>query len=494
MRNALKLLVEDGFLSMSNEQQPVKMWSGRFREPLDEEFEQWQRSIVFDWRLLPQEVAASKAHASALADAGVLTAAELKQLREALDAIAAAYETDTGKAEIRNHPDAEDIHHYVEIKLVEWVGNLGRKLHTGRSRNEQIATDLRLYVRARIQQNLAALAAWASALVDQATAAGDAPMPSYTHMQRAEPVLIAHWLLAYVEMSLRDISRLQDCARRLNFCPLGSGAIAGATLRLDRTIAARELGFTAPTSNSMDATSDRDFVLEYLQALTFTGLHLSRFAEEITLFATAEFGFVVLPEAFSTGSSAMPQKKNPDLTELLRAKVGRLNGAAQTITLQLKGLPLAYNKDMQETQEPAFAADFMPQTLSLVARFTRALQFNRARMSEAAQTGYLNAMAAATYLTSKGVPFRTAHEIVGHAVRYALEKHVELNALSLDELHKFGEEFGEDFYPAITLTATLDCHDVVGGTARARVQQALVAAAARIAALTAPKEVADASA
>jgi argininosuccinate lyase len=309
-------------------------------------------------------------------------------------------------------------------------------------------------------------------------------MPSYTHLQRAEPVLVAHWLLAYVDMILRDVSRLRDCAARLNYCPLGSGAIAGATLALDRNIATRELRFSAPTANSMDATSDRDFVLEYLQALTFVGLHLSRFAEEITLFATAEFGFVLLPEAFSTGSSAMPQKKNPDLTELVRAKVGRIHGAAEAVTLQLKGLPLAYNKDMQETQEPAFSVDFVSQMLALVARFTAALRFDFERMRDAAQSGYLNAMAAATYLVHKGVPFRTAHEKIGNAVRFALEKDVELGDLSLDELRQFGEEFGEDFYPAITLIATLDCHDVIGGTARERVRAALAAAAERIAAVT----------
>jgi argininosuccinate lyase len=298
-------------------------------------------------------------------------------------------------------------------------------------------------------------------------------MPSYTHLQRAEPVLVAHWLLAYVEMILRDAERLHDCATRLNYCPLGSGAVAGATLKLDRTIAARELGFTAPTANSMDATSDRDFILEYLHALTFVGLHLSRFAEEITLFATAEFNFVTLPEPYSTGSSAMPQKKNPDLTELIRAKVGRIHGAAQSVTLLLKGLPLAYNKDMQETQEPAFSADFVPRMLMLVANFTAALQFNRERMNEAAQSGYLNAMAAATYLVHKGVPFRTAHEKIGNAVRFGLEKGVELGDLTLDELRQFGEEFEEDFFAAVTLAATLDCHDVTGGTARSRVAQAL---------------------
>ena len=471
---------------MSNENQSVKMWSGRFREPLDAEFEQWQRSIVFDWRLLPQEVAASKAHASALHAAGILTAAELSELRMALDAIAADHASAEGKAKVRDHASAEDIHHFVELSLAERVGSLGLKLHTGRSRNEQIATDLRLYIREQVQLTINGLIAWASALVVQAHASADAVMPSYTHLQRAEPVLAAHWLLAYVEMLLRDAARLKDCGARLNYCPLGSGAVAGATLALDRTIATRELGFIAPTANSMDATSDRDFVLEYLQPLTFVGLHASRFAEEITLFATAEFGFVMLPEAFSTGSSAMPQKKNPDMTELLRAKVGRIHGAAEAVTLQLKGLPLAYNKDMQETQEPTFAVEFAPQMLSLVARFTAALQFNRERMRDAAQSGYLNAMAAATYLVYKGVPFRTAHEKIGNAVRFALEKGVELNELSLDELRQFGKEFEGDFFSAIELNTTLDCHNVIGGTARERVADALAAASARIAAFAAP--------
>jgi len=468
---------------MSNEQQSVKMWSGRFREPLDPEFEKWQRSIVFDWRLLPQEVAASKAHASALIAANILTESEGAELRAALDSIAADHASEAGQAKVRDHATAEDIHHFVELELVARVGPLGLKLHTGRSRNEQIATDLRLYIRNCIEQTNRSLAGWASALVEQAHAADGSVMPSYTHLQRAEPVLTAHWLLAYVEMILRDAARLQDCATRLNYCPLGSGAVAGATLALDRNIAARELGFTAPTANSMDATSDRDFILEYLQALTFVGLHLSRFAEEITLYATAEFGFVTLPEAFSTGSSAMPQKKNPDLTELIRAKVGRLNGAAQAVTLQLKGLPLAYNKDMQETQEPAFSADFVPQMVALVTRFTAALQFDRERMAEAAHSGYLNAMAAATYLVHKGVAFRTAHEKIGNAVRFALEKGVELGELTLDELRQFGPEFEQDFFAAVTLSATLDCHDVLGGTARERVREALAEASARIAAL-----------
>jgi argininosuccinate lyase len=477
---------------MSNEQQSGKMWSGRFHEPLDAEFENWQRSITFDWPLLNEEIAASKAHASALIAAKILTSEEGADLCAALDAIAAEHASEAGKARVRDHATAEDIHHFIELKLVERVGSLGLKLHTGRSRNEQIATDLRLYVRQQISLVQSALATWAAALLEQARKADEAVMPSYTHLQRAEPVLVAHWLLAYVEMILRDAARLSDCSARLNFCPLGSGAVAGATLALDRTIAARELGFTAPTANSIDATSDRDFILEYLQSLTFVGLHLSRFAEEITLFATAEFGFVTLPEAFSTGSSAMPQKKNPDLTELIRAKAGRIHGAAEAVTLQLKGLPLAYNKDLQETQESVFSVEFVSQMLRLVARFTAALQFNRERMKEAAQTGYLNAMAAATYLVHKGVPFRTAHEKIGHAVRFAIEKGVELGALTLDELRQFGDEFEEDFFAAVTLTATLDCHNVTGGTARERVRQALAVASERVAELTKAQEAADA--
>jgi argininosuccinate lyase len=468
---------------MAEEQQSGKMWSGRFREPLDKEFEAWQRSIVFDWRLLDQEVAASKAHASALVAAGILTASEGITLRDALDTIAADHASDAGKALVRNHATAEDIHHFVELLLVERVGSLGLKLHTGRSRNEQIATDLRLYVRKQIELTLDSLIIWANALAKKAEAVGEAVMPSYTHLQRAEPVLVAHWLLAYVEMIMRDVGRLMDCRKRLNYCPLGSGAVAGATLTLDRNIAAKELGFAGPTSNSIDATSDRDFILEYLEALTLVGLHLSRFAEEITLFATAEFGFVTLPEAFSTGSSAMPQKKNPDLTELIRAKVGRIHGAAEAVTLQLKGLPLAYNKDMQETQEPAFAVEFVPQMLALVTRFTAALQFNLERMNEAAQSGYLNAMAAATYLVHKGVPFRTAHEKIGNAVRFAIDKGVELGDLSLAELRQFGTEFDDDFFAAITVLATLDCHDVIGGTARERVRKHLQALRERLAEL-----------
>jgi argininosuccinate lyase len=464
------------------------MWSGRFREPLDARFEEWQRSFGFDWQLLPQEIAASKAHASVLAAAGILTAAESAQVRAGLDAVLKDCWDSPRRATLAAESRAEDVHHFVELELTDQIGELALKLHTGRSRNEQIATDLRLYVREQAAIAQQRLRGWALALIAKAEAAGDAIMPAYTHLQRAEPVLVAHWLLAYVAMLERDISRLADLTARLNYCPLGSGAIAGATLALDRTIAAGELGFTAPTANSMDATSDRDFLVEFLQALSTIALHSSRFAEEITLFATAEFGFVVLPESFSTGSSAMPQKMNPDLTELVRGRTGRIVSAAQAVTIQLKGLPLAYNKDLQEMQPSLFdaVAGLLPM-LELLASFTQQLKLSLERMGSAAQSGFLNAMAAATYLSHRGVPFRRAHHIIGEAVRMALDKACELDRLSLGDLQKLSPAFDETFYASITLAATVDCHDVIGGTARARVQEAVASAKVRLAAKPVPE-------
>lgn len=456
------------------------MWSGRFREPLNPAFERWQASFRFDVRLLNHEVAASKAHAKAVAAAGILSADELAQMLRGLDDVATLVK-ETSAALVASAPNAEDIHHFVELELTKRIGNLALKLHTGRSRNEQIATDMRLFVRESIDDAIGGLREWALALVEIAQRAGEAVMPSYTHLQRAEPVLVAHWLLAYVSMIERDISRLQDARKRMNLCPLGSGAVAGATLALDRTIAARELGFDGPSLNSMDATSDRDFMLEFTQTAATVGLHISRFAEEITLYSTAEFGFVDLPEAFSTGSSAMPQKKNPDLTELIRGKSARLLGASTALAMLIKGLPLAYNKDLQEGQEQVFdAADTITGMLAILPAFTRALRFRQDRMKQAATSGYLNAMAAATYLSNNGVPFRKAHEIIGNAVRLGLETNRELNHLKLEELRTLSDVFAEDFFEAITLEATLDCHDVVGGTARARVTSAVAAAKARL--------------
>jgi argininosuccinate lyase len=457
------------------------MWSGRFRRPLNPEFEQWQRSFPFDKRLLPQEIAASRAHARALAGIGVLSASELKSLLEALEHVKHAFESDPRFVE---DSEAEDVHHFLERRLVELAGDAGLKLHAGRSRNEQIATDLRLFTREAIDRLQQGIVELVETLIEKAKAAGTSAMPAHTHLQAAEPVLVAHWVLAYAEMLLRDHSRLRDCRERLNFCPLGSGAVAGATVPLDRKAMAAELGFTAPTANSIDATSDRDFAIEFVQAASLLGIHLSRWAEELILFSTREFGFIRLPEAYSTGSSAMPQKKNPDALELIRGKAGRLGGAATALLITAKGLPLAYNKDLQETQEPLFdAADTAIQCVQTATGVMRECEFEFARMASAAECGFMNAMAAATYLSSKGTPFRTAHECIGKAVSFCLDRGCELADLKMEELIQFSPAFDQDFYSAITLDAVLGCHDVPGGTAPARVRAAIESLDQRVHAL-----------
>jgi argininosuccinate lyase len=456
----------------------MKMWSGRFRQALDPQFERWQRSFDYDRRLLGYELAASGAHARALKNAGILSANELISILEGLQEIGKMAAASKGFLE---DDDAEDVHHFVEKQLVARIGEVGYKLHSGRSRNEQIATDLRLYVRAAIDELRKDLAEVCGVFADRADQAGSAAMPAYTHLQHAEPVLVAHWLLAYVEMLLRDADRLADCRKLLNLCPLGSGAVAGATLPLDRAFMAKELDFDGPTANSIDATSDRDFVLEFVNTLSLLMLHLSRWAEEMILFSTQEFGFVQLPEAYSTGSSAMPQKKNPDLLELVRGKTGRVMGSATALAVALKGLPLAYNKDLQETQEPLFdAADSALGLLPLVAGWMKAVEFDHEHINEAAQSGFMNAWAAATYLVNRGVPSRLAHEQVGKAVKLCLEKTCELQHLTLEELRTLNPVFDEGFQDCLQLASVLAIHDVVGGTAPARVRQGIAAARKKI--------------
>lgn len=457
----------------------MKMWSGRFRQPLEPAFERWQRSFPFDQCLLPHELEASRAHARALEPAGVLSSEELAEILRGLELIGEKAQADVG---FLADNDAEDVHHFVERQLVALIGDTGYKLHSGRSRNEQIATDLRLYVRTAIDRLQSQLADWLDALLARAQKAGDAAMPAYTHTQPAEPVLVAHWLLAYLEMFLRDAERLTDCRARLNVCPLGSGAVAGATLSLDRRAMAADLNFDAPTANSIDATSDRDFVLEFVQALSLLALHLSRWAEEMIFFSTQEYGFISLPEAYSTGSSAMPQKKNADLLELVRAKAGRVVGAATTLLVTVKGLPLAYNKDLQETQEPLFdAAQTVHSMLPLVTGWMKEVEFVFARMQSAAQSGFMNAWAAATYLVERGVPSRLAHEAVGKVVKVCLDRGCALQDLSLVDLQKIHQAFDNDVYKALTLDAVLRIHDLDGGTAPARVRQAIQRAEQRIA-------------
>lgn len=459
----------------------MKMWSGRFRQPLDPEFERWQRSFPFDQRLLGEELAASQAHGCALRAAAILTTDEWKQIDAGLEEIA---KLAASKADFLHDDEAEDVHHFVEKQLVLLIGETGYKLHSGRSRNEQIATDLRLYVRNSVDALNLALVHLSEALIEKAEQAGEAAMPAYTHLQKAEPVLVAHWLLAYTEMFSRDISRLADCRSRLNLCPLGSGALAGATFRLDRKQMAKDLGFDAPTTNSLDATSDRDFAIEFVQGLALLAVHMSRWAEEMIIFSTQEFGFVQLPEAFSTGSSAMPQKKNPDAMELVRGKAARVIAAANALLITVKGTPLAYNKDFQETQQPVFdATDNALEMVKTLSGFVKAVEFDYAEMQAAAQTGYMNALAAASYLVKKGVPFRRAHEYIGNAVRLGLEQGCELQELPLAELKKLAPEFDADFYSALQLRAVLDCHDVTGGTAVAQVKSALTGAKQKVAAL-----------
>jgi len=452
----------------------MKMWAGRFRQPLDPVFERWQRSFEFDKRLLKEELAASRAHARALKTANLITADELIAILDGLDKIAGQAAANPA---FLDDPEAEDVHHFVEKQLVALIGETGYKLHSGRSRNEQIATDLRLFVRAAIDQSRSDLADLLDVFLKRAEDAGASAMPAYTHLQRAEPVLVAHWLLAYVEMFLRDADRLADCRRRVNLSPLGSGAVAGATLPLDRAAMARDLEFDAATANSLDATSDRDFALEFVNVLSLLALHLSRWAEEMILFASQEFGFVRLPESYSTGSSAMPQKKNPDLLELIRGQAGRVIGDATALTVTVKGLPLAYNKDLQETQEPLFhAVDTLVSMIPLVTGWMQVVEFDFSRMQQAAESGFMNAWAAAIYLVQRGVPFRLAHEQIGHAVQMCMEKECDLQDLSLEQLRQVSPLFDQDFYTALRLESVLAIHDVPGGTAPARVRQAIAGA------------------
>jgi argininosuccinate lyase len=458
----------------------MKMWSGRFRQGLDPEFERWQRSFEFDRRLLKYELQASAAHAKALKNAGILLADELINILEGLQDI----RNNSHCAKLQSFPqddEAEDVHHFVEKQLVARIGEVGYKLHSGRSRNEQIATDLRLFVRAAIDQLRLELAELCAAFVERAEQAGDSAMPAYTHLQPAEPVLVAHWLLAHVEMFLRDVDRLSDCRKRLNFCPLGSGAVAGATLAIDRTFMASELEFDAPTANSIDATSDRDFALEFVNALSLLSLHLSRWGEEMIIFSSQEFGFVQLPESYSTGSSAMPQKKNPDLLELVRAKSGHVVGTATALMITMKALPLAYNKDLQETQQPLFdSADAVMGMLPMITGFIKAVDFDYDRMNAAAQSGFMNAWAAASYLVQRGAPARFAHELIGKAVKLCIEKNCELQDLKPDELRELSLAFDENFYECLKPASVLAIHDVPGGTAPARVRHELLSAKKKI--------------
>jgi len=434
----------------------MKLWGGRFKSETDKLMEEFNSSISFDIRLLKHDILGSIAHAKGLYKAGVLTEEELnlieKGLKEILD------EINVGEV-----PNDEDVHSYVERLLTEKIGNTGRKLHTGRSRNDQIATDERLYLRDEINKIKEDLNKLIDTLKEMAETYKKVIMPGYTHLQRAQPVTFGHYLLAYVEMFKRDLSRLEDMVKRVNVMPLGSGALAGTTFDIDRKYVASLLGFDDITLNSMDGVSDRDFVIEFLSFASITMMHLSRFCEELILWSTKEFDFIEMDDRFSTGSSMMPQKKNPDAAELIRGKTGRVYGDLITILTVMKGLPLAYNKDMQEDKEALFdGIDTLKMSLKVFIEVIKTIKVKTDKMEKAAKYGYMNATDFADYLVQKGIPFRTAHEITGKVVLYALERNLAIEDLSLEELKKFSDVIEKDVYEAIDIKNILKKRKTIG--------------------------------
>jgi argininosuccinate lyase len=454
------------------------LWGGRFTGETDRGFAEFNSSFAFDRRLFEADVRASIAHCDGLAGADVLTTAEAEEIKSALNQIMGRGRS---QADYLDDSTAEDVHSFVEARLVEMIGDTGHKLHTGRSRNDQVATDLRLWLREEVDHITSALRETQKALLDLAEAHREAVIPGYTHLQRAQPVNFAHWCLAYFEMLARDRERLADVRKRLNVLPLGSAALAGTSFPIDREAIARALGFDSVSGNSLDAVSDRDFAIEFAGAASLIMLHLSRLAEDVILYSTNEFGFFELSDAVATGSSLMPQKKNPDAMELVRGKTGRVFGHLAALLTMMKGLPLAYNKDMQEDKEAIFdISDTVSACLAITATVLRNVHLNEARTREAASQGYLNATELADYLARKGVPFRAAHETVGRIVKYAIARQLELNDLSLGDLKSFATLIEEDVFESLSLEQTLATKSQTGGTAPERVARELVAARGRL--------------
>ncbi len=447
-----------------------KAWSGRFAKQASRLADEFNASIGFDIRLYAQDIRGSIAHATLLEDAGVLTKAEARKIISGLKKV----EREISRGLYLPGPECEDIHMAVERRLTEIIGPLGGKLHTGRSRNDQVALDMRLYLRDEIRAILGLLNAFKSALLGLAGKNATVVMPGYTHLQRAQPVLLGHYVLAYYEMFRRDTSRLVDCLERLDELPLGAGALAGSPYRLNRKLAAKLLGFSRVTANSMDSVSDRDFVLEFLGAAAIMAMHFSRLSEELVLWSSQEFGFIEISDEFSTGSSIMPQKKNPDMAELARGKTGRVYGNLMALLTTMKGLPLAYNKDMQEDKEPLFdTVDTLKAILGVFAPMLSGIRVREGACLEAVKKGFLNATDAADYLVARGLPFREAHRIVGRVVRYCLESGKGLEALTMKEWRAFSELIGVDIKDAISIDKSLESRRVLGGTAPGNVKKAL---------------------
>ena len=437
----------------------AQLWGGRFTKQTDQLVFDFNASITFDKRLFHEDVTGSIVHATMLAKQGILTEEERKSIVEGLTGI--LEDVDDGTLAIDE--TQEDIHSFVEATLIDRIGDAGKKLHTGRSRNDQVALDMRLYTRARVAETDGLLKKLLEAILDTMENNLDTYMPGFTHLQKAQPITLAHHYGAYFEMFKRDRQRLTDIYKRMNYCPLGAGALAGTTYPLDREYTARLLRFEGPTLNSIDSVADRDYLIEFLSALSTIMMHLSRFSEEIIIWNSNEYQFVELDDAYSTGSSIMPQKKNPDIAELVRGKTGRVYGALIALLTTMKGLPLAYNKDMQEDKEMAFdAMDTAADCITLFTGMIQTMKFRKDRMAKSAMNGFTNATDAADYLVGKGVPFRDAHGIIGRLVLYCIEKDTSIDALSLEELRSISDKFDEDIHDAISLKTCVEKRLTIG--------------------------------
>ncbi len=448
----------------------AQLWGGRFTKQTDQLVFDFNASITFDKRLFHEDVTGSIVHATMLAKQGILTEEEKKSIVEGLTGI--LEDVDDGTLAIDE--TQEDIHSFVEATLIDRIGDAGKKLHTGRSRNDQVALDMRLYTRARVAECDGLLKKLLEAILDTMENNLDTYMPGFTHLQKAQPITLAHHYGAYFEMFKRDRQRLADIYKRMNYCPLGAGALAGTTYPLDREYTARLLRFEGPTLNSIDSVADRDYLIEFLSALSTIMMHLSRFSEEIIIWNSNEYQFVELDDAYSTGSSIMPQKKNPDIAELVRGKTGRVYGALMALLTTMKGLPLAYNKDMQEDKEMAFdAMDTAADCITLFTGMIQTMKFRKDRMAKSAMNGFTNATDAADYLVGKGVPFRDAHGIIGRLVLYCIEKDTSIDALSLEELRSISDKFDEDIYDAISLKTCVEKRLTIGAPGEKMMKQVI---------------------
>ena len=448
----------------------AQLWGGRFTKQTDQLVFDFNASITFDKRLFHEDVTGSIVHATMLAKQGILTEEERKSIVEGLTGI--LEDVDDGTLAIDE--TQEDIHSFVEATLIDRIGDAGKKLHPGRSRNDQVALDMRLYTRARVAEIDGLLKKLLEAILDTMENNLDTYMPGFTHLQKAQPITLAHHYGAYFEMFKRDRQRLTDIYKRMNYCPLGAGALAGTTYPLDREYTARLLRFEGPTLNSIDSVADRDYLIEFLSALSTIMMHLSRFSEEIIIWNSNEYQFVELDDAYSTGSSIMPQKKNPDIAELVRGKTGRVYGALIALLTTMKGLPLAYNKDMQEDKEMAFdAMDTAADCITLFTGMIQTMKFRKDRMAKSAMNGFTNATDAADYLVGKGVPFRDAHGIIGRLGLYCIEKDTSIDALSLEELHFISDKFDEDIYDAISLKTCVEKRLTIGAPGEKMMKQVI---------------------